>query len=401
MSQPSVQVEKCPSTSIVTWNDFAFNISTNGSRQWQFFDSTDAKIRENFRGRIVVERGTEDQSSDIQIHMSVGSSYKDGPENLNLHSLESALLMEYTVGNHADVCTEVYITVYLRPNLKQIVDIFEIRSNILDIWFKENLDWEIKNFITHTSWGETTMMGFFPGPDRIIAHNVSLSSTHGLIFGRLLLPEEKLELRNEEGEIGVFFFPNPFHIDESLNAKDISLSTTSGPLTLITVFDSPWPEKDYNHRLSISTVSGNIRAQAPHGSYTNYTSVTGDISCYLRPYGTTNANTSTWILTTTQTGNISVRVSETFELGHGRFNPMHGTYAEHSVETGKLEVTYGYDWYGNIMALIEQGELRFDGSSLEEVEREDGFVYARRGTSGESNIFALVAAGELDVKLGL
>jgi len=401
ISQPTVQFERCASTVASKTHHFGFNISTENRKQWQFLDSTEAKFRDNFRGGITVEAGDELQSSDIEVFASVRSGSEDQIEKLGFHDSASALDIEYKPGGNGNICTEVVIAVFLRKNLAQDVDLLEIRSQILDIWLKEGVDWKVNNLSTHTSYGETTMMATWPTPSRMIAQNISMSSTHGLLFGRIIPPEENLELRNENGEIGILMFPNPFYPTEPFNTQSISLSTISGPLSLISVFDVPWPEKDYAHRLSISTVSGKIRSQAPHGSYTNYTTVSGDVSCYLRAYGTTKANETSEIYTSSQTGNVSVRVGQAFELGHGRFNSLLNTVSEHSVAEGKLQLSYARDWYGRMYAEIGEGGLSFSGDSLVKFEQGEGNLTAIRGKEGESRINAYVGNGEMDVTLGL
>ncbi|ORY01125.1 hypothetical protein BCR34DRAFT_592373 [Clohesyomyces aquaticus] len=56
-----------------------------------------------------------------------------GPTPAELVVTSGFLFPLYTFNEKADLCTEVELVVYLRSNPKQIVDVFEIRSNILDI----------------------------------------------------------------------------------------------------------------------------------------------------------------------------------------------------------------------------------------------------------------------------
>jgi hypothetical protein len=404
MPQPGIQFEQCARYTTIETRYFGFNVSTKHSNQWQLLDSANAETRKHLRGRIIVQPGTEFQHSDIEVKAVLSSNDEADLNRLVLRDSDFALGIEYNLDQgvaNADLCTEVRIFVYLRPYRNQIIDLFEVRSNILDIWFKEDLTWKVHNFITHTSYGETTIDAFLPGAERLIAHNASISSTYGLIYGQFIPPEENLELRNKYGEIGIYLFPNLFSPSTTFNVDSISISTVSGAITVIGFFDVPWPEKDYTHRLSVSTDSGFIRSQAPHGSFTNYSSNSGDITCYLRPYGTKDKNAKSEIYTTTQSGELAVRISEAFGLGNKRHNPNHNTNSEHSVETGTMTLRYGYDWLGELEADIRNGVLDFDGSSLDDVEWGEGYVKARRGKSGESHINAHVGNGQLDIKLGL
>lgn len=404
MPQPRVQFERCTRYTTLETHYFGFNISTKESKQWQLLDSADAEARKHLHGRIVVQPGTELQYSDIEVKAVLSSNDEADLGRLVLRDSELALNIEYNLDESvakAELCTEIEIFIYLRPFRNKIIDLFEVRSNILDIWFKESLTWKVHNFITHTSYGETTMEAFLPTAERMVAHNVSVSSTYGLIYGQFIAPGENLELRNEDGEIGIYLLPNYFSPSTTFDLDSISISTASGAITVIGYFDVPWPEKDYTHQLSVSTDSGYIRSQAPHGSFTNYSSNSGDVTCYLRPYGTKDQGTKSEIYTTTQSGELAVRVSEAFELGNGRHNPNHNTVSEHSVENGKMTLRYGYDWLGELEADIRNGVLDFDGSSLENVERSEGYVKAKRGKIGESQINAHVVNGQLDIKLGL
>ncbi|KAF2109729.1 hypothetical protein BDV96DRAFT_554397 [Lophiotrema nucula] len=407
MPQPGLQFERCTRYTTLETHRFEFNISTKDSNQWQLLDSADAERRKHLHGRIIVQQGPELQYSDIEVKAVLSSNDETDLDRLVLRDSKSALAIEYNLDESivmADLCTEIELLVYLRPNRTQSVDIFEIRSNILDIWFKESLTWKVHNVITHTSYGETTMEAFLPTTERMVAHNVSVSSTYGLIFGQLIAPKENLELRNEDGKIGIFLLPDYLSPSTTFGLDSISISTVSGDIAVIGVFDVPWPEKDYTHRLSVSTDSGSIRSQAPHGSFTNYSSNSGDVTCYLRPYGTKYQDAISEIYTTTQSGALAVRVSEAFELGNKRHNPNHNTNSEHSVENGTMKLSYGYDWLGELEADIRNGVLDFDGSSLDNVERGEGYVKAKRGQrgkTGKSHINAHVGNGQLDIKLGL
>lgn len=294
----------------------------------------------------------------------------------------------------------VEIFVSVRPNHNQTINLFEVQSNILDITFMSRLTWEVHNFITHTSYGDTILDAFRPSEERMTAHNVSVSSNYGLITGHFMAPKENLDLRNKDGEIGIYLWPDLYTM-RTLDLESVSISTVSGDITMISSFNVPWPEGDYTYRLSISSDSGVIHSQAPHGSFTNYSTNSGDVKCYLRPYGTKDPNTKSEVYTSTQSGEVSVKISEA-EVGDGQHNPNQNTISEHLVENGKMTLRYGYDWSGELEADITNGVLNFDGSLFEDVEKGENYVKARRrGKSGMSHVNAHVGNGQLDVKLGL
>ena len=54
-------------------------------------------------------------------------------------------------------------------------------------------------------------------------------------------------------------------------------------------------------------------------------------------------------------------------------------------------------------ARVHKGSIAFDSSVLDQFERGDGFVKAKRvrGTPGKSRMDATVGVGEMDIMLGL
>lgn len=130
----------------------------------------------------------------------------------------------------------------------------------------------------------------------------------------------------------------------------------------------------------IETVSGNFKAQVPHDSSTNYSSVVGNYSAYIRPYGAAIPNTAGRIYTSLKSGKVDVYF---LELDHnslaGNFNPLLGTLSHHDVGEGRLRVRYSYNWNREVNGTVVHGELEFDESSLGAVETGEGYVKARRG----------------------
>lgn len=280
--QPRIQTYEGCSSIIASKNrQFEFNITTEGTaaKQWQLLDFAVPKSRKNLQGEIIIDRGNLFQTSDIDVRVIVRSNNEMDLDNVLFHRSDSALDIDYNFRDRSDLCTEVQILVFLRPWPKRSLDLFNIRTSIFDIWFKPSLNWEINNLIAHTSHGESTMESS-PYTDPLIAHNVSVSSIDGLIFG-WYTPDENLELRNKHGQIGIFLVPK-LGTDSPFDPESISISSFSGDIHAETVFEV-WPPKTYTHRTKIETVSGKVDAQVPHGWYTNLSSISENISSYMKP----------------------------------------------------------------------------------------------------------------------
>ncbi|OCK74995.1 hypothetical protein K432DRAFT_309509 [Lepidopterella palustris CBS 459.81] len=402
MPQPKIQTyEGCSPITASKNLQFEFNITTEGAaaKQWQLLDSTVSKSHKNLRGEIIIDRGSFFQPSDIDVRVIVGSNNKMGLDNVLFNRSDSTFNINYNSTDKNDLCTEIRILVYLRPWPRRILDLFDIRTNNLDILFQPCLNWEINNLIAHTSHGEFTMDSHQPFTDPLIAHNVSVSSIDGEIFG-WFIPDENLELRNINGQTGIFICPR-LGAGRPFDPKLILISSFSGDIFTRTVSEV-WPPKAYTHQTKIETVSGRIEAEVPHGQYTNFSTISGNISTYIRPYGAASPDAMSEIYTTSQSGSIDVYFADPpNESLTGRYNPLLNTISKHDVGEGKLKLIYPYGWYGEMEAKIEHGGLEFDGSSMEDIKWGKGYVKARRGRKGESRMEARVGTGDLDIRLGL
>ncbi|KAF2791581.1 hypothetical protein K505DRAFT_339448 [Melanomma pulvis-pyrius CBS 109.77] len=133
----------------------------------------------------------------------------------------------------------------------------------------------------------------------------------------------------------------------------------------------------------------------------------GIFSAYIRPFGATNSDALNEIYTSSPSGFTCVDLDDPPEDSSGKYNPLLNTVSEHTVGEGILQLKYQYSWYSEMEAIIQQGALAFDGSSLEETERGEEFVKAKRGpkgwspVEGESWMEARVGTGDLDIHLGL
>jgi hypothetical protein len=400
MPQERIQDKGCSSVVSSRNRDFGFNFTGDGAaaNRWQLLDSSVPESRKSLRGHITVDRGSSSQASDMEVIVIIRSSDEKDLNNVHLHKSDSVLNIDYTFKDDSDVCTEVEMLVLLRPWPKRSLDWFDIRTSIFDIDYEPSLGWEINNLLTHTSHGDLFMDSRFPYKDPLIAHNVSISSIDGIIFG-WFIPDENLELRNEDGGIGAFICPR---LTEAVpfDPKSISISTVSGRVRVGLIY-VVWPAKVYTHRTKIESVSGDISAVVPHGVHTNISSISGTIKTAIRSYGAASPNATSEIYTTSRSGDSWVMLySPPNESLDESYNPLLNTVSKHEVGEGQLWLNYPFAWFGKMEGKIEHGKLEFDGSLLEDIKRGEGYVTANRG-KGESRMEAHVSTGALTIHLGL
>jgi hypothetical protein len=300
-----------------------------------------------------------------------------------------------------DVCTEVKIDVFLRPHQEPPLHLstLEIRSEILDIDIGSSLGWRVDNFITHTSHGENSFEGTrYPAP--LITHNVTVSSISGTIFGWYLC-DGNLKVTTESSSVIIYLFPTyPFRTDRPFNPESISVTTTTGELNVVATFDY-WPVHPLNHTTRVHTASGDLYVQVPHGSVTNISSSSGDITSYIRTYGAAHPDDPSEIHTSSGGGITRLRLNNPEPRYDAElfYNPLLRTVSSHHVGAGKMLLQYPFSWWGNVAADVKNGTLLFNASALDEVERGDGYVRAKRGK--ESRLEASVSTGELEVSVGI
>jgi hypothetical protein len=61
---------------------------------------------------------------------------------------------------------------------------------------------------------------------------------------------------------------------------------------------------------------------------------------------------------------------------------------------------YPCEWYGELEATIEHGEIQFDATQVKDFERGNGYIKATRG-NGQSRMEVHVGTGNLDILVGL
>ncbi|KAH8726884.1 hypothetical protein GQ44DRAFT_678704 [Phaeosphaeriaceae sp. PMI808] len=394
--------EKCSSSNASTTRQYGFNLTTEdiASQVWRFLDSAPAASRGRFRGEVNVERGLPSQSSDIEVIIIATSNDKEDLENVVFHPTESSLGLEYLVTDKAEICTDVQVFIYLRPWPKRLLYTLEVRSNILDINFKDKLNWNIDNLIIQNLHGDSNYNSSNL-IDPLMVQNITITSTTGSILGTFVA-NGNLNLRSVDGWIGCILSSS--YGGNSFQPESISVSTVLGDIHVIGKSEySNWPKQPYTHVTNVHSRRGEVWAYLPHGSITNVSSIESPLGIRLQPFGTASPTDRSEIYTYGgRSGDHYVQVNDA-ELNSldGFHNPLKNTISKHYLGLSGLTVKYPYSWYGRMEAQIKNGPINFDSSALEDFERGEGYVKARRGKDGESQLEISVGNGSLDIELGL
>ncbi|CAO2656142.1 Nn.00g049450.m01.CDS01 [Neocucurbitaria sp. VM-36] len=398
LSITKVQYEKCSSSIASETRQFGYNLTTEDTpaKQWHFLDSAPTESQGRLRGEITVNRGDLFQASDIEVRVIITSNNEGDLKNVHLKASSLALGLDYLITDENEICTDVQVLIYLRPWPKRLLNILDIRSEVLDITFKDMLNWHVNNLVVHTSHGNSWYNSSHL-TDPFIAQNITVSSKSGDIFGEYAA-NGNLAFENVHGHIGIIMIPmygRPF------NLESISALTSTATIHVEADFTC-WPTQPHTHITNIHTRSGELWAYIPHGSYTNLSSIRNILVTRLKPYGTPSPHNPSEIYTYSESGYTHVRVDDadpdTLKDLH---NPLLNTTSKHYLGSGTLWLRYPYSWFGNVQAQIEHGPLDFDASALEELEKSEGLVKAKRGKKGESQLDIQVGTGALDIELGL
>jgi hypothetical protein len=392
-NRPKVQYQSCKSVNVVSTDRLHYNITD----QFHFLDTSIPSLNKKVRGTVNVYRGNIDQASDVVV--TVITHYAFSPSNPIIRwysEPNSTARLHYT----STECTEVEVLISLRPDTEKNLRTFELRTEILDINVGGSLSWMVDNFITQTSHGNTMFDGarFY---EPMITHNVSSSSITGEIFG-YYVADAHLRLANEKGRIRAFVIPR-VNSDIAIALESIRVETETGDVHVEMLGDwALWPMQPFMHTTHISSQCGSVWAAIPHGSLTNITIVTGDVSAILVPFGTDSKEDKSWVHTWLTQGEMYVHIYNTLQdsLYDGKFDPLVNTRSRHKVINGNLVLRYPYNWYGELEGVASRGTLKFDASRLEKLERGEGWVKAKRG-DGESFMESWVEGGGLDIKIGL
>ncbi|KAF2117886.1 hypothetical protein BDV96DRAFT_644223 [Lophiotrema nucula] len=376
-------------TSKVAWG---FNISTHNPKsiEWSLLDLADSHKHSRLQGGITVERGSDSQRFDIEAWITVRSTDRNDVNNVRFLKQRSAIYMGYNPPERSDdVCTEVQIVIRLRPQFNRTIDVFRIWTSELDIWFKPSLKWEINNLSIGSRHGDIAYNNDVYN-DPLIVHNATVSSVDGNIFG-CYIPDENLNVFNEQGNTGVILVPNLAPDAPAFEPQNISITSKTEIRAVAPM--KVWPKNAYTHRTNIHTEGGMLIAQIPHGSYTNLTS-NGDLYTYLMPIGNPGSDFPSKIYTNSHSWTSYVYVSGYF-LDPGS-DALTNTISEHKVGNGSLLLRYADLWSGEMEAEIKEGSVDLQEWQWKIEEESEGYVRAERG-DGKSRMRALVDSGTLEV----
>ncbi|KAJ4365603.1 hypothetical protein N0V83_008223 [Neocucurbitaria cava] len=401
LSEAKVEYDRCSLSIASVTCEFGYNITAEdtAAQQWHFLDSSMAKTRVRFRGEISVNRGSLFQVSDIEVRIVVTSNKENGLMNVHLQSSNSSLEINYFITDEGDIYTDAQILIFLRPWPKRLLDVLDIRSEVLDITFNDMLNWHVSNLFVHTSYGQSWYNSTY-GADPLIVQNTTVSSYNGYIFG-YYAAHGNLTFQNVHGQIGVILIPvngRPSKLDS------ISASTLSATIHVEVEYGfTNWPTQPHTHVTNIHTRHGELYAFIPHGSYTNLSSTCSWLFARLQPFGNPNPEDLNEIYTYSELGwKTRVRIDDAILDGSEDLNnPLLNTISKHYLGEGSLWLRYPYSWFGSVEAQIDHGRLEFDATELEDFEKSEGYVKARRGKKGDSRLDIQVGTGAMDVHLGL
>ncbi|KAF2656304.1 hypothetical protein K491DRAFT_778120 [Lophiostoma macrostomum CBS 122681] len=395
---------------------------------WRLLDFSAPESRKSLRGGITIARGSPLQTFEIETLITISSYDAQDLDNVIVGKVDSGLNMGYQFRDNHDHCTEVSITIFLKPS-KLDIFLFNIWTNIFDISFESQLGWTINHLHTHTAHGSTTMDNR-PYIEALYAHHIEMVSLSGAIKG-YFRPYSSLHLSTTSGPITlsvdlsqIFHSSRTPDIPTTLPIPSLSITTHSGPIYIQSTHDL-LPSYPFTHTTTLSTQTGNIYAVLPHGFSTGASTVTGNVTLYLRTYKAAEPGLRNDLWTSSVSGDVRVFVSEPRDTAAGtgnrvqqvtrpgitaakgeeneQYNPLLSMVSSHNNlgEGGSMMLRYPRAWYGKLEAEVRDGRVDVKGSLLWGVERGEGFVRATRGFDGRSQMGVVVNRGVVDLSVGL
>jgi hypothetical protein len=385
----------CDSTDSIMHYGGELNITD----EFHLLDSSQLLPKQDMHGTISVKRGPSTQISDVKVDIAIQFSASSPIPDVRfgLEISKSTIQLDYM----STECIEVVAIIYLKPDSQKRLRELTLETEILDLNIQESLSWTVDNLSIHSSHGNTDFSGT-TGYEPMITHNVSFSTISGEIFGDYVA-DAHLHLFSESGHMGGFIMPR-YNSDAPIFPKSITATTSTGDIHLEMVGEwEDWPSQPFSHTTDIHSDAGYIWIALPHGCLTNVTNLTGDIAAIMIPFGTASKEDQSEMHTFSSEGDMYVHFYNTLQhtLKDGQFDPLMNTRSRHKVGRGNMRIRYPYSWYGDLEGAASKGQLEFDGSKLEDVERGEWWVKARRGHTGESFMESWVQEGDLDIKVGL
>ena len=140
LRQERFQYEECPNR--VASETRRYNINATSELYYpRFFllrDWFDPSLYPNLRGRIEIDNGSENQATDIEVHLVVSSNSATDINNVYTYEPPDhpGLYIEYEDkekrGDNS-LCTELQIVIYIRPDTSPPLDMFGIGTGIFDV----------------------------------------------------------------------------------------------------------------------------------------------------------------------------------------------------------------------------------------------------------------------------
>jgi hypothetical protein len=353
-------------------------------------------LSKGVRGSIIVPRGDPQQKSDIEVQLI--SRFND-TSNLVKTWFEfpaSGVNIAYNSSKNSS-STEVEIIVVLRPFLKHTSNVFELRTEILDIIVQEPIGWKVKNLMTHSSHSNTD---YYWSSDQLVTHNVTASSVSDEIYG-YYPADAHMNIRNEKGKIEIFLVQ--YYNRQSLGElKSIVVENVNGDIHVEMMLELFYPETRH-HDTQICSESGKIWATVPHDRLTNISSSSRDVMVIIIPLGADSLEDRNELHTNSASGKEHMQLwGAIVDRDEGpQCNLLRNTRSCHYVGDGSLEIAYPSSWSGNLEARVERGTLYFTSTALERIEKGVNWVKAKPEADGDSFVDIWFGSGLLDIHLGL
>ena len=226
-----------------------------------------------------------------------------------------------------------------------------------------------------------------------------MTSISGVVFGWYRF-EGRLNISTESGLLALMLVPRFNFTEERINVNSISITSVSGEIDVYALWQY-WPQQPLDHHTYAHSISRAIKVDVLHGSNTHISSMAGDVLAYIQPFGKECSTDPSHVFTLAHSGKLLVYFCNVERPLGIFYDPLLNTASEHFVSDGEMVVRYPYSWYGEMRAMVVEGSIDFDGSSIDSVERGDRFVNAKRGSGANSLMKAVLEHGNMDVILGL
>jgi hypothetical protein len=408
--------DRCDRTTAGKIYKSGFNITHNAQagRKFQLRDFAYTSKGHSVVGQVKVTRGDMSQRSDIEATVVFRTDNSEALAAALARRMPDGVDFEYpswlSLDPHA--CMDIDVLISVRPWPILTLDLLDIQTNHLPIYMNGAIPWVIRDLRAHSGRGAIILeedWGKELKGDTLVVHNITLSSKYGLILDRIL-PLENLNLRTEQGRIGVgpdmdFQFKSGQMPSSQPHPKSIHISSISGPIAINTK-EGVDPPGEATPRLHIETLNNDIYAEVYHGSYTNLSTGTGEINARIQPIKPAYWSGSSEIYTSTKLGDIEAYIEDPASSNSANgdaLRPLPNIFSQHTAENGSLIARYPSSWFGKVEAKIDEGPLSLFAPGMHERYRSGRRIKGFRGEQfyWKSSMLARVGTGELDVRIGL